>query len=593
MNQALYSLRDLLKTKNLFACIIPNTDPHQSEYISDYWRVMRYLTGFSGSTGNVVITENFAGVWTDSRYFIQAEEQLKDSGFELVKLQVPHTPEYLEWLAKEAPEGASIGIDARLFSVSLYRSMESIFSKKGLKIIDLGDIISDLWQDRPPVSLAPIFTHANSFAGKTRRQKLQELREEMKSQGVAYTFISSLDDIAWLYNIRGNDVQFNPTPLCYALVGAKKAWLFIHPSKVSEEVRAELVEDLVLEAYEDFASVIHTLEETATLFLDPGKSNQALLSHLPNSISIQEGMNLTTLPKALKNKVEQNHIRQVMVKDGVAMVRFLIWLEEHIGKISITEVSAAEKLESFRAEQGDFMGPSFGTIAGYQGNGAIVHYSAEPDTCATLKPEGIFLLDSGGQYLDGTTDITRTIALGNPSSQQKRDFTLVLKGHMGIATAIFPAGTRGYQLEARARKALWDHGLNYGHGTGHGVGFFLNVHEGPQTMGTGASGSYATPFMPGMLTSNEPGIYHSGQYGIRIENLILCVEDKKTDFGQFLRFETVTLCPIDITLIEKELLDEEEISWLNTYHQLVYEKLAPLLSEQEARWLKDKTQALA
>lgn len=593
MNQKLNALRKTLSEKDLFACIIPNTDPHQSEYIADYWQVMSYLTGFTGSTGNIVITQDFAGVWTDSRYFIQAETQLANSGFELVKLIVPHSPEYVDWICEQAPEGSKIGIDARLFSVSLYKKMKTDFSQKDLQLIDLGDIISDIWKDRPPLPLSPIFLHDIQFAGKSRKEKLQDLRKDMKSRGVEYTFISSLDDIAWLYNIRGNDVNYNPTPLCYALVGMQNSWLFMRKSKISHEIKEILIEDLILKDYEAFEEVFSTIEDGSKLFLDPGKSNQSLFAQLSTKFSLKKGMNLTTLPKALKNPQEIDHIKEVMVKDGVAMVKFLIWLEEHVGKIEVTEVSAAEKLEAFRAEQAHFKGPSFGTIAGYQGNGAIVHYSAEAETCAHLQKEGIFLLDSGGQYLDGTTDITRTLALGQPEEVEKRDFTLVLKGHIGIATSVFPAGTKGYQLEARARKALWDHGLNYGHGTGHGVGFYLNVHEGPQTMGTGASGNTGTPLMPGMLTSNEPGIYHSGKYGIRIENLILCVEDRKTDFGQFLRFDTVTLCPIDLNLIDTNLLDEDELRWLNAYHEEVYQKLAPRLSEDEKKWLQTKTQPLS
>jgi len=592
MTDALNSLKNLLTSQELFACIIPNTDPHQSEYIADYWRTMRFLTGFSGSTGNIVISQDFAGVWTDSRYFIQAEKQLEGSGFELVKLTIPHTPEYIDWLLEKAPEGSKIGLDARLFSVSLYRKMEARFSEKTIEIIDLGDFITDLWPDRPPVPLSPIFLHDISFAGKSRKQKLREIRQDMKSRNLSHTFISSLDDIAWLYNIRGSDVSFNPTPLCYTLVGLTHAWLFIHPSKVSEEIRLELKGDLILKGYDEVETVISQLESDSRIFLDPGKSNFSILQSLPDSIALQEGMNLTSLPKALKNETEIGHIRASMVKDGVAMVRFLIWLQDNIGKIKITEVSASEQLEAFRAEQDHFIGPSFSTIAGYQGNGAIVHYSAEAETCAELEATGIFLLDSGGQYLSGTTDITRTLSLGEPTSEQKRDFTLVLKGHIAIADLVFPAGTRGFQLESHARKALWKNGLNYGHGTGHGVGFFLNVHEGPQTMGTGANGAYDTPLMPGMLTSNEPGVYHNGKYGIRIENLILCIEDQETAFGQFLKFETLSLCPIDVSLIENKLLSPEERNWLNQYHRKVHQELAPHLSPAERIWLEAKTQAL-
>lgn len=592
MQQSLKALRNQLSEKGLFALIIPNTDPHQSEYIADYWRVMKYLTGFSGSTGNVVISQDFAGVWTDSRYFLQAESQLQGSGYELVKLTIPHTPEYIDWIAEQAPEKAKVGIDARLFSVALYRKMEATFAEKGIDIIDVGDLISPLWPDRPEIPLAPIFIHEQHFAGKSRASKLRELRKEMEAKGADYTFISSLDDIAWLYNIRGNDVDYNPTPLCFSLIGQQEATLYINPSKVSDEIADVLEQDVKLRPYEEIAEGLAKIEGGKSLFIDPARSNKAALSDISEEVSILEGMNLTTLPKALKNETEVGHIREVMIKDGVAMCKFLIWLENQLGKEKITEVSAAEKLEAFRAEQDNFKGPSFGTIAGYRGNGAIVHYSAEESSCAELQAEGIFLLDSGGQYLDGTTDITRTVALSEPTAEEKRDFTLVLKGHIGIATAVFPAGTRGQQIEASARRALWKYGLNYGHGTGHGVGFFLNVHEGPQTMGSGASGAQGTPMMPGMLTSNEPGIYHSGKYGIRIENLILCVEDQETEFGQFLKFDTVTLCPIDLSLVDANLLNREEKEWLNAYHAEVYEKLAPRLNASEKAWLQAQTQAL-
>ncbi|MEL6251280.1 MAG: aminopeptidase P family protein [Bacteroidota bacterium] len=593
MKQQLEAFKNHLTEKGLFALIIPNTDPHQSEYIADYWQVMRFLTGFSGSTGNIVISSDFAGVWTDSRYFLQAESQLADSGYELVKLKIPHTPEYIGWIAEKAPENSKVGIDARLFSVALYRKMEESFAEKGIKILDVGDLISPLWPDRPEIPLAPIFIHEQSFAGKSRSSKLRELRKEMKEKGADYTFISSLDDIAWLYNIRGNDVDYNPTPLCFSLISLNDATLYINPSKVSDEIAEILAQDMKLRPYEEIAAGLKKIEAGKSLFLDPGRSNKSALSNISGEVNILEGMNLTTLPKALKNEIEIGHIREVMIKDGVAMCKFLIWLENHIGKEKITEVSAADKLEAFRAEQENFKGPSFGTIAGYKGNGAIVHYSAEESSCAELHADGIFLLDSGGQYLDGTTDITRTVALSVPTEEERRDFSLVLKGHIGIATAVFPSGTRGQQIEASARRALWKYGLNYGHGTGHGVGFFLNVHEGPQTMGSGASGAQATPMMPGMLTSNEPGIYHNGKYGIRIENLILCVEDQETEFGQFLKFETVTLCPIDLSLVDANLLNQEEKDWLNSYHAEVYEKLAPHMNESEKAWLKEQTQALS
>lgn len=590
----LSGLRELLSENNLDAYFIPNTDPHQSEYIAGHWKTLAWISGFTGSAGNIVVSPEFAGLWTDSRYFIQGERQLKDSGIELMKLKIPHTPEYIEWMVENLPENGRVGVDGKLISLAMVERLKKAFAAKKLQIIDVGDLFEKLWQDRPSIPYSPVFVHELAFAGKSRTEKLKEIREAMTEKGVDSHLLTTLDDIAWTFNIRGGDVSYNPVAICYALITQNEATLFINPAKVSDEVKRELEGDgIILKEYETIGEALSQLSADKPMYCDPSKVSLWLKGFLPEGIKVEKGMSLSTPLKSIKNDTEVDHIRNVMIKDGVAMVRFLMWLEENVGKAELTEVSVAEQLEAFRAQQPDFKGPSFGTIAGYQGNGAIVHYSAEPETAASLHPEGIFLLDSGGQYLDGTTDITRTVALGPSTADQRRDFTLVLKGHIALATAIFPEGTRGYQLEGFARRAIWAQGMNYGHGTGHGVGFFLNVHEGPQTIGSGASGSLASAFQPGMLTSNEPGLYHEGKYGIRTENLVLCVSHSESEaFGKFLAFETVTLCPIDTSLLDRSLMTSEELKWLNAYHLQVFEKLSPHLSKDEEKWLKNKAQAI-
>ena len=590
--EKLDALRQEMIKQGMDAYIILNTDPHQSEYIAEHYRVMKWLTGFTGSTGTVVITQDFAGVWTDSRYFIQAEKELADTGFELVKLVVPHTPEYLEWLTSQLDEMSIVGVNGKVCSLAHYDRMEDLFLNFGIDLMDAGELSEGIWQDRPPIPTNPIIVHDDAFAGKSVSQKLTEIREEMEVEGADYYLISALDEVAWLLNLRGSDIPYNPVFYGYVLVSMDRVWLFTNTKSVSEEVYDHLSPEVEIFSYRQWGQVISELDEIDIFVLDPGSNSAQFLNGLPDLVTLMYGESLITPLKAIKNEIEIRNIKRVMEKDGIALVRFLMWLEKAVAGGNVSETAAADQLEGFRAEQEHYMGPSFGTIAGYAGNGAIIHYSADAETAATLKPEGIFLLDSGGQYLDGTTDITRTIALGPPTDQQKRDFTLVLKGHIAIATSIFPEGTKGFQIEGFARRALWQHGLNYGHGTGHGVGFFLNVHEGPQSLGTGASSKYATPLQVGMLTSNEPGVYHEGEYGIRTENLILCVAHIETKFGKFLAFETVSLCPIDRKLIDVSLLEQSEIDWINAYHERVYERLSPQLEAVEQQWLAAQTEGI-
>ena len=586
-------LRALMAQKGLTAYLIPNTDPHQGEYLAAHWQQVAWFSGFTGSAATVVITADFVGLWTDSRYFLQAETQLQGSGIELMKLKIPHTPEYRQWLVEHLPVGAAVGIDERLFSVSGLRALESSLKAGNIRVATGHDLIGPLWADRPPLPSAPVFAHEIRFAGKSRQEKLAQIRQQMQQKGVQHHLLSALDDIAWTFNVRGSDIEYNPVAVCYALIDEVGATLFIDPAKVPDALRREWESEGIQIA--PYASVVESLGQLPAgepLLFASGQTSQWLAAALPAATPRIEGSNIPTVLKAVKNEVEQAHIRFVMVKDGVAMLRFFKWLEEHIYTMPITEISAAEKLHALRAAQPHFTGDSFGTIAGYGPHGAIVHYSATPESDLPLQAEGLFLLDSGGQYLDGTTDITRTVSLGTPTAQQMRDFTLVLKGHIALARAVFPAGTQGQQLDALARQHLWQAGLNFGHGTGHGVGFFLNVHEGPQRISPTATSAEGAAFVPGMLTSNEPGLYRTGEYGIRIENLILVVPHSETEFGVFYQFETVSLCPIDTRLVETESLNTEEREWLNQYHERVKKALAPHLDAAEQAWLAEKCRAI-
>lgn len=591
--QQLTEIRDLMRTQGLTAYIIPNTDPHQGEYIAPHWQIINWLSGFTGSAGTIVITDDFAGVWTDSRYFIQAESQLANSDFDLMRLRVPHSPEYIGWICDNLPEGSTVGVDARLFSMTQVAAMQQRFENRGIGLESGHDLVAPTWTDRPDLPTASIFVHQVAYAGKSRIEKLATIREGMNKRGATLHLVNALDEIAWILNLRGSDISYNPVIICYALIGLDTATLFIDPAKVSEGLRGRLESDgIVLAAYESIQESLTQLPPQTSLLLAPAQTSEWLGTAIPAEVKLVSADNPATQLKAVKNEVEQAHIREVMVKDGVAMVHFLKWLEENVGKAQITEVSAAAQLLAFRAEQADFVGESFGTIAGYGPHGAIVHYSATADTDMPLQSTGLFLLDSGGQYLDGTTDITRTIALGTPTEQEMQDYTLVLRGHIGLAKAIFPQGTQGHQLDVLARQPLWQQGINYGHGTGHGVGFFLNVHEGPQRIGTGKTGAEGSAFVPGMLTSNEPGLYRAGKHGIRIENLVLTVPKAETEFGTFYAFETVTLCPIDTRPIKRSWLSKEEIEWLNTYHKRVWEALSPHLSSDAQHWLKEKCRSI-
>lgn len=589
IQQRLGIFRDEMRKAGVAACIIPGTDPHASEYIADYWKEREWISGFDGSAGTAVVTLNEAGLWTDSRYFLQGSEQLKGTGFELMKMGLPETPDMLSWLAQVLKPGEKVAANPQMFPLNAFTSMEKELTTNGLQLVSI-DIPAAAWTERTPLPTDPFFVFSAEKAGRTCTEKLQAVRSEMQKAHADVFVMSALDDIAWLFNIRGRDVAYNPVVIAYAMLDANSCTLYLDEAKLTNETAAYLAAEKVnvkpyLAIYED----LNSLSLKNKVLVDGAKLNQSLFEAIPKSCPKVNQMSPVFRLKALKNDVELAGIRKAMLKDGVALTRFFRWLEANIAGGTLSEVSIAEKLAAFRSEQGDFFGESFGTIAGFAGHGAIVHYRADASSDARLTPDNILLLDSGGQYLQGTTDITRTITLGNTTAQQKTDFTLVLKGHIGLGSAKFPTGTRGSQLDILARKAMWDLGINYGHGTGHGIGHFLNVHEGPQSIRMEEN---PVTLQPGMILSNEPGLYRSNQYGIRTENLVRVRESVTSEFGQFLEFETLTLFPIDKNLIDVSMLTQQELDWLNNYHQEVYNKLAPMLTPDEQAWLKDKTSAL-
>ncbi len=589
INERLAALRTVMEKYGLDAYLVPSSDPHQSEYVADHWKAREWLSGFTGSAGTLIVTQNHAGLWTDSRYFLQAERELADSEVVLHQQRVPHAPEHISWLAGELPEGARLGCDGFLFSLGQMRYLEKHLAAKNIAIhYDLG-LIGDIWTGRPGLPAAPLFEHEARYAGKSRREKMDLVREQINGYGARHYLVTTLDDIAWMLNLRGNDIQFNPLFIGYLLLNEDEAVLFIDDRKVPPTLAEKLAADSVqLRPYAAIATFLEELPGDEPVLIDPLSISVRLFDTLQDK-TVTRGHNIPRQLKAIKTDSEVAHIRRAMVKDGVALVRLFRWLEATLQERTVTEFEVARQLDEFRRAQGDYYGESFPAIVGYQSNGAIVHYRPDPATSAPVQQEGLLLLDSGGQYVDGTTDITRTVALGPPTAEQKKHFTLVLKGHIALARARFPVGTTGMQLDVLAREALWQNGLNYGHGTGHGVGYFLNVHEPPQGFASSpATSRGTTELQPGMLTSNEPGFYKDGEYGIRTENLVLCIEGGETEYGAFLRFESLSLFPIDRRLIEPARLTAADRDWLNNYHQSVLQQLSPHLQPDEVQWLKNQ-----
>jgi Xaa-Pro aminopeptidase len=591
-NQKLTQLRAAMASAGIDAYIIPNTDSHQSEYFSKYYCSITWLCGFTGSNATVLVTENFGGLWTDGRYFLQASQELVGSGVELQKMKDQTKPEYIDWAALNLPNGAKVGIDGRLFSIAQYKEMERLFAAKGIQVVANLDLVDRLWEDRPAVMANEIFEHDIQYAGKSRADKIALVRKNMARLGVQNYLITALDDIGWFFNIRGSDVDYNPVTYAFAVVNTNTVHLFIQSSKVPAAVKASLEADGVeLQEYDAIEAHLASLTDTSIL-LAASQTNYLLYSALPESCVVKMDISIVQCLKGRKNATEQSWLRNVMVKDGVAVSRFIKWIEDNIGKIKITELSASNRLHEFRAEQDLFFGDSFPAISSYRGNGAIIHYKVTEESDTELHPNGIYLIDSGGQYIDGTTDITRTLTLGEPTEEEKKCYTLVLKGHIGVAALTFPEGTRGNQIDVMARQPFWQYGLNFRHGTGHGVGFFMNVHEGPQRIGPGADGAFSIAIIAGMYTSNEPGFYKEGEFGMRIENLMLTQKAEETEYGQFLHFETITLAPLENKLVDVSLLTEAERKWYNDYHAEVLDKLGSQMTEEERAWLAEKCAAI-
>lgn len=589
INDRIQDLRALFNQEGIQAFIIPSTDPHLSEYVAPHWKSREWISGFTGSAGTVVITTSQAGLWTDSRYFLQAAQQLEGTEIKLYKEMLPETPSISAFLSTQLTPGDAVGIDGKMFSAEAVERMQAELQKCQIEIKSISDPLDKLWTDRPPMPEAPAFIYETQYAGKSSIEKIAIIRKELKKCNAKALFLSALDEIAWTLNLRGNDVHCNPVLVSYLLIEENETHYFIQPQKITAEVATYMQETGVnLHAYEEAETYLSQIS-VESLLLNPAKTNYAMYSAVNPDCRIIHGASPVTLLKAIRNEQEIAGIHAAMQRDGVALVKFLKWLETSVSTGKETEISVDKKLHEFRAEQDLYMGESFDTIAGYKEHGAIVHYEATPETDVQLKPEGFLLLDSGAQYLDGTTDITRTIALGKLTEEEKTDYTLILKGHIALAMAVFPAGTRGAQLDVLARMPIWQRRMNFLHGTGHGVGHFLNVHEGPQSIRMNEN---PVTLQLGMLTSNEPGVYKAGSHGIRTENLVLVVPAGEGMFGNYLQFETVTLCPICKKGIIKELLTSEEINWLNQYHQTVYEKLSPGLNKEEQAWLKEATNQL-
>ena len=591
INQRLASLREVMKREHLAAFIFPSTDAHQSEYVADHWLGRAWISGFNGSAGTAVVTMTSAALWTDSRYFLAAEEQLHGTEFQLMKLRIPGTPSIAEWLGKELADVASpeVGLDGWVNSYAATSSLISDLRKAGgITVRTNLDPLAEIWKDRPSIPENPVEIQPLEYAGEDATSKIQRIRKALRTYHADGILVSALDDIAWTLNLRGTDVHCNPVFVSYLLIASGKVSLFVDEAKVSAEVRAYLEAHGV--SLYNYNKVEDGLKEYSeyNILLDANETNY----YLWKTVRCQEIVSHTSpIPamKAVKSEAEIAGYRRAMLRDGVAMVKFLKWLVPAVEAGGQTEISIDRKLTSLRAEQDLFRDISFDTIAGYQAHGAIVHYEASPETDAPLKPEGLLLLDSGTQYQDGTTDITRTIALGPVTEEMKHIYTLVLKGHIQLELAKFPDGASGTQLDALARESMWREGLNFLHGTGHGVGSYLNVHEGPHQV---RMEYMPAPLRAGMTVTDEPGLYLAGKFGVRIENTLLIKDYMETEFGKFLQMESLTLCPIDTAPIDVDMLLPEELNWLNSYHAEVYAKLASYLDEEEQIWLKNATKLI-
>ena len=590
--QRLAHTRELMRREGIHALLVPSADPHLSEYLPGYWQGRQWLSGFHGSVGTLIVTNDFAGVWADSRYWEQATKELNGSGIELVKLQ-PGQPSPLDWLAEQTPEGGVVAVDGAVMAVASARTLSSKLEARGARLRTDIDLLQEVWSDRPTLPNAAIYQHLPPQATVSRGEKLAKLRETLQARGADWHFIATLDDIAWLFNLRGGDVSFNPVFVSFALINQQRATLFVALSKVDADLRAVLEADgVTLRDYSEVAEALRAVPSGSSVLVDPARVTSGLLENLDSGVSLVEGLNPTTLAKSQKSEADARHIRQAMEQDGAALCEFFAWLESAWGRERITELTIDEKLTAARERRPDYVSLSFNTIAAFNANGAMPHYHATEEEHAVIEGDGLLLIDSGGQYLGGTTDITRMVPVGTPTEEQKRDCTRVLKGVIALSRAQFPKGILSPLLDAIARAPIWAESVDYGHGTGHGVGYFLNVHEGPQVIAYQAAPAPQTAMLPGMITSIEPGTYRPGRWGVRIENLAMNREAGSSEFGEFLKFETLTLCPIDTRCLVPALLTQEEKQWFNAYHAEVRERLSPLLEGAALEWLNTRTAAI-
>ncbi len=590
INEKIDHIRQLMEDGNIAAVIIPSDDPHQSEYVAEHWQARKWLTGFSGSAGTAVVTREHAILWTDFRYYIQAEDQVAGSWFKLYKMGEPDVSTLQEWLINSLKPGDTIGVDGNVFSKANVIKYETKFKAKGLLLDTDIDFIKGLWKERPKRPESKAFSLSEKYAGKSRIDKIKQIRKQMDALDASYHLMATLDDIAWTLNLRGKDVHTNPVNIAFVLIAPKKVFLFTSDGKVNNKLARELNQDGIdIDEYENIFTVLSQIQDNNTILIDPENTNYRLFQSINKKCKIVEKPNPAIALKAIKNDIEIAHLRQTAVKDGVAIVNFLFWLENQNEDVQITETSVADKLYGFRKEQDLFVDNSFDPIMAYQDHSAMCHYSATKETDVVIGSNGMFLTDSGGNYLTGTTDITRTICRGEPLKQEITDYTLVLKGHICVATILFPKGTKGFQIDTLSRQYLWNQGMDFGHGTGHGVGFFLCVHEGPARI---SPHPVDIKLEKGMVLTDEPGVYRQGAYGIRLENMILVDQAFENEFGTFMKFENMTYCHFERTLIDRRMLSKEEKDWINAYHAMVYEKLSPNLNQDVTSWLKEKTRPL-
>ncbi|WLG99459.1 aminopeptidase P family protein [Pseudomonas beijingensis] len=590
--QRLARIRQLMSREGIHALLVPSADPHLSEYLPGYWQGRQWLSGFHGSVGTLIVTGSFAGVWADSRYWEQATKELEGSGIELVKL-IPGQPGPLDWLAEQTPEGGVVAVDGAVMAVASARTLGGKLAERGARLRTDIDLLKEVWTDRPSLPDQPVYAHLPPQATVSRVEKLAKLRESLQERGADWHFIATLDDIAWLFNLRGADVSFNPVFVSFALISQQQATLFVALDKVDAALRAVLEQDgVTLRDYSEAAAALREVPDGASLQIDPARVTVGLLDNLGSGVKLVEGLNPTTLAKSRKSLADAEHIRRAMEQDGAALCEFFAWLEGAWGRERITELTIDEHLTAARTRRPDFVSLSFNTIAAFNANGAMPHYHATEEAHAVIEGDGLLLIDSGGQYLGGTTDITRMVPVGTPTAEQKRDCTRVLKGVIALSRAKFPRGILSPLLDAIARAPIWAEHVDYGHGTGHGVGYFLNVHEGPQVVAYQAAAAPQTAMQAGMITSIEPGTYRPGRWGVRIENLVLNREAGSSEFGEFLEFETLTLCPIDTRCLEPSLLTQDEKDWFNAYHAEVQRRLSPLLDGDALQWLNTRTMAI-